>query len=255
MRKRKNLLACAMLTVLSAGVVANAAIIQHNGANDPNTEGWTYGTTTGLNQTKGPLTNDAGSGKNAWYVNDASGSAIGGSGSDYGIYYQGFTSTQQTTLLTSNWTATVVLRMPNASTANSGAVLLDVNLGPSNRRFLAYFGTDASGNPLVDDNSLNPLATTSLGTGYHKYDLQYDKNTATVNLSIDGTLFYSNWAGIAGSNQNTNAFGQMQFGSGSGGGVGQGNYNLVQTAVPEPVSLSMLAVGGLLMLGRRKNTK
>lgn len=231
-----------------SGVQATAApIVQHTGANDPTTEGFTYGTNGASVVTSG-VTNDNGTGLDAWIVDD--------NGANFGLYYKGFSAAERTSLLASNFTGTMRLRVPDISTSPAGAVLFDVNLGPTNRRFLIYFGTNANGELTIaynDGSALQTIAGAS-NQAYHTVRLDYDFANADADVFVDNTLAKANYTGFTsgGSNQNGNANGQVQFGSGSGAGQGQGNYNLVSVAIPEPASLALLGLGGLLMLGRRR---
>lgn len=250
--KRKGFLSgaavAAGLAVLSLGVAANAAIVLHSGANDPTTEGWTFDVLDAGNISTGGITNDNGSGFDAWYVND-------NSPTGYGLYYKSLSPSDQTTLTGNDWVGSLRLRMTGPNLPESGEVAFNMDLGPGNKRFLVYFGTnassdtkyqfyDAGGNLFQTNTGLN-------GTNYHLYEFKYKQATAKMDVYIDGNLYLSDWSGIAGTTQN-GPNGNVLFGSGAGGPKGQGNYNLVQVAVPEPASLGLIGGLGIMLLSRRR---
>lgn len=249
---RFAILSAALTPVVFAAIAQAAPIVNHSGSADPTTEGWTFETLGTGTINKGPITNDAGSGYDAWYVHDAS--------ADYGIYYQLFTAGQKADLVANDWTAQMRMRNPNNSDAAGGGVAFDVNLGSGGKRFYVYFGTQADGNPTWDlagnyaaDNTDIPLlARVGLGGGYHLYEFRYNATTTTADFYVDGTIAVAGLAGVSGAGGGN---GRVQFASGAGGDQGQGNYNLVTLSlgvVPEPASASLLAIGGLSLLGRRR---
>lgn len=232
----------AVLVLAAGGLAAQAApIIQHSGSADPTTEEFTFAG-GGAGITTGPVTNDAG--LDAWSVTDAS--------ANFGLYYQGFTPTERADLLANDFVATTTLRVVNASTSPAGALLFDVNLGLTKRRFLLYFGSNALGDLMINYNDTTITTYGGSGSGYHTIRLQYDADLANADVYLDNNLVRSDYTGISGSTQNSNANGQVQFGSGSGAGQGRGNYNLISVAVPEPASLVALGMGSLALLGRRR---
>lgn len=241
-------LSLAAVVLACSGVAAHAAVVEHTGNNDPTTEGFTYDN-LGAGVTAGGVTNDNGTGVDAWSVDD--------SGSGYGLYYNGFSATEQSDLLTQGFTATMKLRLADiVSDAPGGSVAVDVNLGAGNKRFLVYFGTNADGDPnfYFNDGNFSYPTVTGANGGYHTFKLIYDPGTTTADIFLDNVQLKDDFAGLAGNAGNYgNSFGQAVFGSGSGGDQGQGNYASFIVAIPEPASLALLGMGGLLMFSRRRS--
>ena len=48
---------------------------------------------------------------------------------------------------------------------------------------------------LPTDTGQEDLTLTSLGGGYHTYDLTYNSNTDSADLAVNGTTVLSNWGG------------------------------------------------------------
>lgn len=229
--------------VAVSGAISQAAIVEHVGANDPTTEAtpWAYDV-LGTNSV-GPIINDAGSGYDAWQVDD---NASGG----YAWYLHSFTAGELAAMSGQNWIAGMRMRQPGTSTAADGDVLMDVHYGT--KRFLIYFGTQADNDPTWDlDGVAGPAlaAIPDLGGGYHLYEVRYDATTTLADFYVDGQLAYDDWAGSAvGSPQ------RIAFGSAAGGPTDSANYNLVTVTldpIPEPAALSLLAMGALAGLRRR----
>lgn len=242
----KNSVWVAAAVVLGGAVAAQAAIVEHVGSNDPTTEGFTYETASNGTVTTGAVINDGG--VDAWKVDD-------NATNDYGLYYQGFSSADQASLLAQGFTATMKLRIADTpSDAPGGAVAFDLNLGSTHKRFLVYFGTNADGDPnfyFNDGNFSYPVAT-GAGGGYHTFKLIYDPVTTTADVYLDATQLKDDWAGLSGSTQRGQTFGQAVFGSGSGGDTGQGNYASFVVAVPEPASVALMGLGVVALVGRRR---
>lgn len=247
---RFAILSAALTPMVFAAIAQAAPIVNHSGSADPTTQGWTFETLGTGTINKGGITNDGGF--DAWYNHDAA-------TNDYGLYYRDFTSGEKADLIANDWTAQMRMRNPNTSDSAGGAVALDVNLGNGAKRFYVYFGTQADGNPTWDlagndslGNDLSLQARTGLGGGYHLYEFRYDAATQTADFYVDGTIAVADMPGVSG---NGWGLGRVQWGSGSGGDTGQGNYNLVTLSlgvVPEPASASLLAVGALSLIGRRR---
>lgn len=238
-----NILSGIALIAVTASISQASIVVQHLGANDPATEGWSF-VGGGSLVTVGGLTDDAGSGLDAWYINDASDD---NSGNEYGLYLNPFTTVQKTDLLANDWIATAKIRIGQTNDFPGGAVFFDVNLGDGNRRFYVYIGTEAGGDPnWTIDSGATVNTINGLGTGYHTYQFKYTASTQTVDFLVDGNLAINDWGGHDGNNGD----GRMAFGSGSGGDTGQGNYNLVNLVVPEPSSLGLLAGASMLMMRR-----
>src|SRR5262249_16827986 len=85
---------------------------------------------------------------------------------------------------------------------------------------------------------------TGLGNGYHTYSLLYSPASHLADLSVDGVIRIQGYAGTTESLSDPG----FNFLGLSGG---QANFNFVQfSSVPEPPSMILLGVGGVLMVLR-----
>lgn len=99
-----NTLSGIALIAVTASISQASLVVQHLGANDPATEGWSFVSGGSADVTVGGITDDAGSGLDTWYVSDAS-------DSDYGLYMNSFTTAQKMDLLANDWIATAKIRI------------------------------------------------------------------------------------------------------------------------------------------------
>lgn len=223
---------------LSSTALGDLVNVKHVGSSDPTTQGWTQGG-GGAGTSAGPLINDAGSGLDAWFVDDSSTSG--------GLGYAALLSAPEVDLAnTLGWSLTTTLRIPNAlETAAVSPFLLYAN---GTTRWQMAFGSDAEGDPLVllmDGGGSFPNFTGAsftlegVGNGYHTYELVFDPDEASADLFIDGTERISDYAGFA--------FVEpagIGWGTGSSADTGRGHFNLVEfSVVPEP---SGFLFGGLV---------
>ncbi|AQQ70988.1 hypothetical protein SMSP2_01352 [Limihaloglobus sulfuriphilus] len=203
------------LTVLCCVLLAGPAYAEiaamHQGAIDPETEGWSV--------FRGPF--DSGSinsmGLDAWKVEDTGGSQEGG-------YDVALTTAQINDAQTNGWTLSARVRTPAADQSLNDAILTGVNFGSLG--FILQFGATA-GTPVVAFIGGPSATLTGLDDGWHLYEVIYDSATGSADLFVDGTEQISNFAGWNG----TFLAGTVAFGSGSGGGSGIGYYNMVEFEV------------------------
>ncbi|MFC1597340.1 PEP-CTERM sorting domain-containing protein [Planctomycetota bacterium] len=241
----------AVLTLVAAGPLqADIIVFEHTGNTDPTSgaEGWLTGG-AGTGNSAGPLTNDAGSGFDAWYVDDNS-NVIG---STFG-YYQAPTAAENNQASQFGWTLRTRLRVADNGDAvnNHGSVHSQYTTG--SRAFLMAFGSEADGDPIVslwndisDNFSGTAFTLQGSGGGYHLYELAYDPVADSADLFVDGVERISDFLGVTDASLTANV---VAFGSGSSYDTGQGNYNLVQwelSAVPEPSSLALLGSGAFII--------
>ncbi|HED14298.1 MAG TPA: hypothetical protein ENI62_11715 [Gammaproteobacteria bacterium] len=239
-----------------SGQAQASIVFSHSGNTDPTTEGWAVEPVAFfLDQrpTATPVSNDQGSGLNAWSIDDNS-TFIGTNW----FYTQSPSTAETTQANTLGWALRANLRIVDTPDAvgNAGSIILEYANGTTAYRLA--LGSEADGDPMallwdggVDPN--NTLAATGTlftlqngGAGYHLYEMVYDPLVDSVDLFIDGVERISNYAGVSSS-----LFNRVAWGSASSSDTGQSNWNQVEfeiAAVPLPAALPLF-FSGLLGLG------
>jgi hypothetical protein len=213
-------------------------IIQHNGATDPTTEGFTLAYNQGLAQ---PINGDLG--MDAWQITIANNSEL--------AYTYSLTPQQQTDISDSNWILSFTLRDLLPTSVPNDFVEL---IGTSSALFWVAVGSEADGDPYVNGTSSNPdFELKGGGAGYHNYEIVYSATTDTAALWVDGAEevpdFLSN---LSSAGEIT----RLQWGE-TQSGPSEANWNLVSfQIIPEPSTLSFLFLGsGILFYVRPRNKK
>jgi hypothetical protein len=231
-----------LATILGLGlttsfVSADIVIFEHNGQLDPiNDEAWMLGGSGGTGVDVGPLADDAGSGMDAWFVDDNS--TAGGSNLSY---FQSLTA-GQTGQANLGWTLSTTIRIPDNSVTTGLSPF--VSYRDTVTSWEMAFGSDVDGDPVVllrnTGGSVAGPSFTLEGAGntYHTYDLIYDPTAGSADLFIDGIERISNFSGYGFSE----TLGNVGWGAGSSADTGQGNFNHVRfSVVPEPSSMVVVA--------------
>ncbi len=253
-RPRKVLLSLSLLVSAFAVSFSTPALsvvlFEHLGAIDPATEGWTpEGNFSGV--ATGPLIDDAGSGFDAWMVDDNS---LTGSG-----YYDAIpTPAEIVDAATLGWTLSARLRTvqipdpdpsqqtrPLAEDGSPGVVYRD-----GTRSWHLTFGTESNGDLTVCLQTVSTpgsrvCSAISIPGGafdYHLYSLVFDPSDGLADLFIDGALAFTDYGG------SSLAETRVSFGGRGTPALGQANFNLVRfeinrTAVPEPTTLALMGLG------------
>ena len=237
----KNILSLAIAGWL-LGFAAPAAadpevVIEHIGANNPVTEGWTANFPSGP-VFAGPVINDQGSGLNAWFIDD-NGSVLG----NRGTYRRILTSAQITQGETLGWRLTTRLRIAEFPDPPPGAPPTLAGFTVDGSPVITYrngttdyaiaFGAKADGDPILNLFTKHPPGGSAIeiilegeGSGYHLYELVFDPVEGNADLFIDGVERLTGYSGapLAGD-------GRVIFGAGDSSGLGEGNFNLVRFQV------------------------
>ena len=241
-----------MVTLCPMSIGAAEIVAEHHGAANPTTEGWNIGGSGGIGVVVGPLVNDAGSGLDAWFVNDTS--SVGGSNLSY---FQLLTGDQVNQATTQGWSLTTTIRIPDPSDAAELSPFLAYVDG--NIAWQVAFGSDADGDPIVLLRDTLGLFTgprftlQGAGSTYHTYAMVYDPDSGTVDLFVDGIERLSDHIGFGFQGLPT-----AGWGAGSSADQGQGNFNHVRfeiNAIPEPASWTLLGVGMLVIGARRRRLR
>lgn len=215
---------------LDPSLAVGQVLIQHVGANAPASEGWGQ---AGNGGSAGAVANDAGSGFDAWFVNDSDGS--------YRYYTEALTAAERENAQTLGWTLRARLRIVDTSDNPDYSVF--VGYWPNtNTFFVMTFGSDADGNPIVwlptgpstgPRHTVIALGSTPSSEQYHLYELVYDPLLGSADLFVDGTEVSSDYLGLPDAVPDTYN-GRVSWGGGQTDSTGHGNYNLVQFELHAP---------------------
>jgi hypothetical protein len=225
-------LAVLLVTEVVPALGQGTLIIQHSGATDPLTEGWSG--SGGY-----PITNDLG--VNAWSMPEPN---------NLGDHYQyDTTSQEQAELLSAGWIFSI-----NARVATSNAPLgqfgyFDAVLWGSPASIaVLIFGSTTNGDPIVKlkcGSASDTITLTGAGSTYNLYQLQYDVTADTASLWIDGVDYLSN---IALTNQNIVT---VAWEGGGSPAYERVNWNLVSLEItPEPSTMALFGLGALIVATR-----
>lgn len=253
-----------LITVATSATLighAHASVVfSHAGNSDPETNGWAVEPSfaPGGRPTSGPVSDDQGSGLDAWFIDDN----LQTIGSNW-FYTQTPSSTEISQASTLGWTLRANLRIVDAPDAisNAGSIMLEYATDAVS--FRLALGSAANGDPITllsdggtdgDNNTTGEMFTyQNGGSGYHLYEMVYDPVASSVDLFIDGIERISDFSGILDPTFKVN---RVAWGSGSSFDVGQSNWNQVEweiATVPLPASLPLFFTGlvGLLGWARR----
>lgn len=206
-------------------------ILQHSGATDPTTEGFSFSGQRGLS---GPVINNLG--MNAWIT-----ATSAGDGPAY--YTQILTPQQQAELAGASWDLSVTLRVVQSPDPVDTRVAFDLG----SMAYWLSFSVNANGDPVV-----GPYTLTGAGSTYNNYQLIYDASTETASLWVNNVEVNSDQPGFA-----YNYPAQLSWGEENQGGPYQANWSLVSLEItPEPSAISLLFLGGgVLIYVRIRNKK
>lgn len=231
MRTHRIWIVMAVLALAVSGAQAER-IIEHVGAADPATEGFTPNGNPGLGS---PLADDGGVA--AWAINDTDDTEL--------TYQYHYSPTELADMGTFGWIMRANIRIPTVSKALDSTAFVQSRQG--DERYMLRWSTDASGNPTVHILGADSAAIT--GSGYHLYELVYDPAEGSADLFVDGSEVLSDQGPNIDAGTELMAWGS---GSTSGHDPGAGNWNAVSIEViPEPASLALLLAGTVLALRRR----
>lgn len=169
-------IAVLLLAATGSALAQGTIVLQHSGATDPATEGFSFGG-SGL---VGPVINDLG--MDAWIT------AVSAPNQSTG-YFQSLTAQQNAQLTGSDWVMSLTLRV-----VESPPVLGNnwVSFGTGPCTFDLFFGSESDGDPFVTVyNILNTSDNQQFvlqggGPGYHNYQLVYSAALDTADLWVDG---------------------------------------------------------------------
>jgi len=217
---------------LAAG--QGAILIQHSGATDPTSEGFSL---SGAGVT-GPVLDDMG--VSAWIMQTTNGSPLN--------YLQTLTPIQQSEIGGANWDLSATVR--SVQYTHTGRV--QFSAGPEGAFFL-NFGVDTKGDPTVSvtsDLSRPTFVLTNRGSTYNTYQLLYEAADNSASLWVNGVREVNN---IKGDSSYSSSYWGVDWGESQSPFGMQANWNSVFLTTPEPSPAALLFLGsGVLFYLRRK---
>jgi hypothetical protein len=227
---RSLALATLLVTATVPAFGQGTLVIQHTGATDPLTEGYTkLGPGSGY-----PVINDMG--VNAWVAPGISNLNV--------FYNYILTPRQQAESAGAGWILSADLRITTTNSFPMFGLTLD--------GYGLNFGSDSNGNQYVLYGSGGTDHVTLPGSSYNDYQLVYDASLGTVSLWINGIVYANNIF----TNQHETYLQEVSWGSGYyGAQIAQANWNMVSLVItPEPSTICLLLLGtGILFYVSRRN--
>ncbi|HOW70265.1 MAG TPA: SUMF1/EgtB/PvdO family nonheme iron enzyme [Phycisphaerae bacterium] len=181
--------ACVVVVIVAAGSVQPAdgrVLVQHVGANDPLSEGWTLFDQSGGNHLYGPVQDDLGY-IDSWKLDSFH------SGGDF-LYQRNLSDTEVSNAYAQGWRLTLMVRAIEAASPTSPALRV-VFLGP--RTYGLFFTPDqGSGGPGIglmgDGRIISPGLNSA---GYHLITVTDDDANGLAHVLLDGVLVLTDYAG------------------------------------------------------------
>lgn len=152
---------------------------------------------------------------------------------------------------TKGFKLTMLIRVPEVDTTIDDYGASVQYLGANGRQYTLMFGTDEQGQQrvLLQNSSFIYTVTGTTTDDFVLYELIYNPTSQTADLFVNGDPALLGVGSATGNAANQ----RVLFGAGSSGGTGVGDYGIVRLEIiPEPASLGLLAVGGLLLLRARR---
>ena len=244
---RLAVIAAIAFTISYAGLAgAQTVLIEHVDDNDPVAEGWsTVG--AGVGVITGPVTNDLGSGVDAWSVDDTTTATDS-------VRFYGFdpSGSEVGDAVANGWRYEIGIRVVDTPENPDRATFADFI--DDTTRWRMDFGSDVSGDPQVLlQTGLDGLYDTGIlytlvggGSGYHTYELRYDPVAGDADLFIDGVERVSGYTGFA----NASGGPRITFGAGQATETGHGHFSLARfTIAAAPSAVPALSAVPLVVLG------
>lgn len=156
------------------------------------------------------------------------------------------------------WNLTTVVELPTIASPNNAKsvsyVSGDGSFGSNSRVWRMDFGTDGSGNAIVQLATPTGSLSYSVGSGgYHQYSLVYDPLTTSASLFVDSSLTPA-LTGYTGRDVGAVGFASVGFGDQAGSFTGNATYQVVSLVIPEPSCVGAMALASAVLVGggRRK---
>lgn len=249
-----KLIATILTTSITCIMPAYAIVsFSHQGAIDPVAQGWTANPPEN-GVTVGPVQNDSVGNLDAWEIDDNSSTIGQGGGGSYSMNLptgMGY----NTWVLTANVRIVEGIETLMGNNHNSNRLLVRLE----DRRYDIEFGDQLDGDPIiflnigtefVDGKIAVPIE--NAGNGYHSYEMIYDPLSQSVDISVDGSIVYSNYNGFSFTSADSPA---VVFGGGSTTGTGHVNWNSVQfSAIPETSSIVLVGIIGLFVVVKMRRS-